>query len=164
MNIFVLHQNPKLAAQMQCDKHVVKMILESAQMLSAAHRTLDGDTYADANGLYKTTHKNHPCTKWVQESIFNYRWLYVHFIALGEEYTYRYGKEHLSITKLKDPLEKIPDNIPVKRLTPFAQATGDIKEDTVVNTYREYYMHKQNKFNMAWTNRDMPNWFNARSS
>ena len=162
MNIFVLHQNPKVAAQMQCDKHVVKMILESAQMLSAAHRMLDGDTYADANGLYKTTHKNHPCTKWVQESLFNYRWLYVHFLALGEEYTYRYGKEHLSITKLKKALEKLPDNIPVKRQTPFAQATGDINEGTIIDTYREYYMHKQDKFNMVWTNRDIPEWFNAQ--
>ena len=57
MNIFYLDRDPVIAAQMMCDKHVVKMILESAQMLSTAHRVLDGDEYADKVGLYKMAHK-----------------------------------------------------------------------------------------------------------
>ena len=68
MNIFYLDRNPIVAAQMMCDKHVVKMILESAQMLSTAHRVLDGDTYADLVGLYKIAHKNHPSSVWVRSS------------------------------------------------------------------------------------------------
>ena len=72
MNIFYLHRDPVAAAQMQCDKHVVKMILESAQMLSTAHRVLDGDTYADLRGMYKLAHKNHPSTRWVRSNYRHY--------------------------------------------------------------------------------------------
>ena len=94
MNIFYLDKNPKIAAQMQCDKHVVKMILESAQMLCTAHRVLDGDDYANKMGLYKLAHKNHPSTIWVRSSYKIIEWLYDHMIALMNEYTYRYGKKH----------------------------------------------------------------------
>ena len=82
MNIFYLDRNPVIAAQMMCDKHVVKMILESAQMLSTAHRVLDGDDRANETGLYKMAHKNHPSTIWVRASSENYRWLWKHFDAL----------------------------------------------------------------------------------
>ena len=68
MNIFYLDHDPVIAAQMSCDKHVVKMILESAQMLSTSHRVLDGDEYANEVGLYKLAHKNHPSTIWVRSS------------------------------------------------------------------------------------------------
>ena len=89
MNIFYLARDPEIAAQMMCDKHVVKMILESAQMLSTAHRVLDGDEYANSHGLYKMAHKNHPSTIWVRSSVKNYMWLYDHMIALMNEYTHR---------------------------------------------------------------------------
>ena len=102
MNIFYLDPHPTVAAQQCCDKHVVKMILESAQMLSTAHRVLDKN---DNELLYKEAHKNHPSTKWVRESHLNYQWLYAHFVALGEEYTARYGKIHVSIAKLKNFLK-----------------------------------------------------------
>jgi hypothetical protein len=92
MNIFYLDRDPVIAAQMMCDKHVVKMILESAQMLSTAHRVLDGDEYANKMGLYKLAHKNHPSTIWVRTSSENYRWLFNHYDALMQEYTYRYDK------------------------------------------------------------------------
>ena len=108
MNIFYFDDSPVTSAASQPDKMLVKMPLETAQMLSTAHRVLDGDEYADANGLYKTAYKNHPCTIWARESSANYLWLYEHFIALGKEYTYRYGKEHASITKLAEPLSKVP--------------------------------------------------------
>ena len=113
MNIFILDPNPKEAARLQCDKHVVKMILESAQMLSTSHRMLDGtleyrpsvsgkrmvkyykhpDQVAEDN-LYKAVHFDHPCTEWTMETKENYMWHYEHFLALGDEYTYRYGKHH----------------------------------------------------------------------
>ena len=82
MNIFYLDPNPKIAAQMMCDKHVIKMILESAQMLCTAHRVLDGDDYADKYSLYKTVHKNHPSTIWVRSGRLNYLWLYDHMRGL----------------------------------------------------------------------------------
>ena len=74
MNIFYLDRDPKIAAQMMCDKHVVKMILESAQMLSTAHRVWEGDKYADQYGLYKMAHKKHHSTLWVSSGEWNYLW------------------------------------------------------------------------------------------
>ena len=109
MNIFILDNNPVKAAQMQCDKHVPKMVVESGQMLSTVHRMLDGKMerrlsksgkvrvqywkLADdrENILYKACHFNHPSTIWTRESIENYMWHYNHFAALCDEYTYRYG-------------------------------------------------------------------------
>ena len=111
MNIFYLDTNPKKSARMQCDKHCVKMILESAQMLSTAHRVLDGDEYADKMGLYKLAHKNHPSTVWVRSSSDNYRWLWKHYDALMQEYTLRYGKTHAT-SRLRNALLKLPANIP----------------------------------------------------
>jgi hypothetical protein len=75
MNIFYLDKDPVIAAQLMCNKHVVKMIVESAQMLSTTHRVCDGDDYANEMGLYKLAHKNHPSTKWVRSNPFHYLWL-----------------------------------------------------------------------------------------
>ena len=146
MNLFIINKDPILAAQEQCDKHVVKMIVESAQMLSTVHRMLDGKetrrpstsgkTMAKyfelpderENILYRACHFNHPCTIWTRESIHNYRWHYLHFAALCDEYTYRYSKIHSTDTKLRKALEKLPDNIPVKKMTPFKLAMGSNPE------------------------------------
>ena len=108
MNIFYLDRDPVIAAQMMCNKHCVKMILESAQMLSTAHRVLDGDEYANKTGLYKLAHKNPPKHYLgFVSSVHNYMWLYVHMTALMNEYTYRYGKHHAT-ERLLQPLEKCP--------------------------------------------------------
>jgi hypothetical protein len=174
--------NPKTAAQMQCDKHVVKMIVESAQMLSTAHRMLDG--YAEKRPsksgktmvnywvhprqemediLYKAVHHKHPCTVWTQESVYNYRWHYDHFCALLEEYTYRYGKIH-STEKLKYWLVKPPKNIPHVPFTEFKLAMKHqpqcMHEGETVRSYREYYKTKK-YFNMMWSKRGVPEWFNV---
>ena len=85
MNIFYFDDCPVKSAQAQPDKMLVKMPLETAQMLSTAHRILDGDTYADQVQLYKTAYQNHPCTIWARETSGNYGWLYEHFLALCEE-------------------------------------------------------------------------------
>ena len=107
MNIFYLDKDPIAAAVVQYNKHVVKMILESAQMLCAAHHILgDPDDVP-----YKLAHKNHPCTIWVRENSLHYDWLYEHMIALGDEYTARYNKTHMSIDKCKH-LNIHPRNIP----------------------------------------------------
>ena len=103
MNIFVLDRNPKIAAYMMCDKHVVKMILESAQMLSAVLYCDYKDEYKGSDkpvieqfGLpgYPKAHAKHPCTLWARQSKQNAMWLVQHMRALCLEYTKRYNKVH----------------------------------------------------------------------
>lgn len=176
MNIFVLSESPFLSAQLQCDRHVVKMIVESAQMLSTAHRVIDGEKVYELSKnnrrvarwklndereevLYKACHVNHPCSIWVRECNENYHWLYSHFVALCDEYTYRYGKIHASRTKLESILENKPNNITKKKHTPFALATGGLILEDAVSTYREYYKTKKDRFAMIWTKREVPTWF-----
>ncbi len=108
MNIFYLDSNPVKAAQIQYNKHVVKMILESAQMLCTAHRY-----YGNEDVPYKTAHLNHPSTIWCRANSRQYNWLYKHMLALGDEYTRRYGKTHLTITKCRGPLMFLPPWIPL---------------------------------------------------
>ena len=90
MNIFYLHHSPYIAAKVQYNKHVVKMILESAQMLCTAHHVY-GNAEQKLNVPYKQAHLNHPSTIWARQCRANYRWLYLHMLALGNEYTKRYG-------------------------------------------------------------------------
>ena len=115
MNIFAVDKDPKISAQQLCDKHVVKMILESAQMLCSA--------YPNGDAPYKRAFYNHPCTIWARESQENYEWLLDHAYAMCQEYTRRYGKVHKSI----DAIEWCGKNyiklrLPRKGLTKFAQA------------------------------------------
>lgn len=182
MNIFVLHKNPEIAAQMQCDKHVPKMIVESAQMLSTAHRMLDGTPtrrpsksgktmqqyyeFADKakdDLFYKAVHKYHPCTTWTLASKDNYIWHYEHFIALGNEFEYRFEKPHASITKLGAALAKIPKNIPDIGLTPFALAMSAypecIVEGNAVESYRNFYHADKLRFAKWDRKRPAPNWW-----
>ena len=189
MNIFVLDESPFIAAEMQCDKHVVKMVTESAQMLSTAHRILDGEMYIEksANGrnikrwrldderedvLMKACHTGHPCTLWTMESINNYRWHYSHYCALAAEYEYRYGKKHGAFnrdTEIGEMLKWLPKKLyasqPDSRPTPFRLAMKANPECMVegdpVQSYRNFYHTKQDRFKMAWTKRDIPWWFQA---
>ena len=80
MNIFYLDHDPRIAAKYHCDKHVVKMILESAQMLATAHRVVDKN---DDDILYREAYKNHPSTKWVRSNLYHYTWLWSLFNSLG---------------------------------------------------------------------------------
>ena len=138
MNIFYLHKDPAKAASFFYNRHVVKMILESAQLLCTAHVMLDGD---DANVPYKVTHKNHPSAVWARESADNYSWLYFHMLALGEEYTRRYGKKHLTILKCSGPLGKLPGGILNTGPTPMPQCMPDQYKvpDNSVEAYWNYY-------------------------
>ena len=158
MNIFYLDPHPAVAARQCCDKHVVKMILESSQMLSTAHRVLDK---TDNELLYKEAHKNHPSTKWVRQSHLNYQWLYAHFVALGEEYTARYGKVHMSIIKLKNFLKSPPKRIPQSLFTDPPQCMPDIyKQDCSVDAYRAYYIGDKANFATWKSPSVMPSWWN----
>ena len=158
MNIFYLHADPVTAAQMQCDKHVVKMILESAQLLSTAHRVLDGDEYADSVGLYKTAHKNHPSAVWARASVHNYAWLYDHMIGLMREYTSRYAKQHAS-ERLVSPLSKPPANTPAADFSEPPQCMPDhCKTSDTISAYRRYYVMEKSSF-AKWKNSQVPDWF-----
>jgi len=151
MNIFVLSENPKEAARMQCDKHVIKMILESAQMLCIV--------FSQNEAPYKHTHVNHPCTKWARESYKNYQWLLSHAFELCNEYTLRYGKIHKCQTIIQWCSDNVNKSLFNKiEQTPFAQAMPDkYKQNDTVSAYRNYYLNEKMKF-AKWKNNDKPDW------
>jgi len=159
MNIFYFDECPIQAARAQPDKMLVKMPLETAQMLCTAHRELDGDEYADKVGLYKTAYKNHPCTIWARETSKNYYWLLRHFLALGDEYSFRYDKEHKSVDSLYILLSQLPQNIPLNAMTPVAQAMPDeYKDEDPVKAYRNYCIAE--KTYAKWEKgREKPEWW-----
>ena len=153
MNIFVLHHNPIIAAQMQCDKHVVKMILETAQMLC----TVAHDHGFDAP--YKATHKKHPCTLWTGKSKENWGWVIKHGLGLCAEYTKRYGRVHKSQQHI-EWCQRLPINLPQTGLTQFAQAMPvEYKNDCAVTAYRAYYHGEKAGF-AKWKT-EAPDWWAA---
>ena len=140
MNIFYLDKCPDKAARLQYNKHVVKMILESAQMLCTAHHCY-GDKDQVENVPYKQAHLNHPSTIWTRRSKSTYMWLYNHMIALGDEYKKRYGKTHLSITKCKDFLAIPPRHIQGNDWCQPPQAMPDeYKTECSIQAYWNYYI------------------------
>jgi|TARA_B110000211_G_scaffold127922_1_gene146937 hypothetical protein len=160
MNIFYLDRDPKIAAQMHCDKHCIKMILESAQMLSTAHRVIDGDDYANERGLYKMAHKNHPSTIWVRSSDEHYNWMYSLMLSQMEEYTYRYDKHHAT-ERLIEPLRLLPTSIENNGFVDPPMCMPEYcKKDDVVSSYQNYYIEEKSDF-ATWKRRAMPEWFNA---
>tara|TARA_B100000579_G_scaffold344468_1_gene296936 strand:- start:1018 stop:1503 length:486 start_codon:yes stop_codon:yes gene_type:complete len=160
MNIFYLNNNPNIAAIEHNDKHCVKMILEYAQMLSTAHRECDGDERADDLSMYKRAHLNHPSTVWTRENEAQYKWLYELFVALADEYTYRYEKKHSTDILLRDALKKPPKNI--SKGKPFKQPPQCMPDkykckDSII-AYQKFYMGEKAHFS-KWKNRDVPIWF-----
>ena len=156
MNIFVLDKNPITAAKMHCDKHVPKMILETAQMLSTAHHVYETP---ESNKVYKKAHLNHPCTKWIRESKANYGWAFDLYFALLMEFKSRRGKDHKS-GELWHHLIKIPP-IPTIGLTAFAQAMPDqYKNVDAVQAYRTYYLNDKHSFaSWNWPTAKTPYWW-----
>ncbi len=145
MNLFILDVDPRAAARMQCDKHVVKMTLETAQILS----TING-------GPYKPTHNNHPIVKWAGQYRTNYDWTWRHGLALAHEYTHRFGRQHKCediIGALMEPLIDIPLG-----QSAFVQCMPEaFQGHDPVEAYRNYYISKDIPW--VWTNRDPPEWF-----
>ena len=149
MNIFILDENPVKAAEYHCNKHVVKMILESAQMLSTVHwhylwddikkknhpkifkRQRDKFKYIKAHAPvhaqppYKMTHTHHPCTIWSAMSYGNYMWHVELAQALLNEYTKRYKKTHKTTPVIQWLTDHPPKGIPIKPRTHFAVAIKD---------------------------------------
>jgi len=154
MNIFLLDTDTKKCAQYHCDKHVVKMILETAQLLCGVHHMTNQITEAP----YKLSHRNHPCSIWARESLSNYLYLCELGLELCKEYTYRYGKRHKSQDVIEWCLINKP-NIADKEFTEPARAMPDeYKSNCVVESYRNYYMGEKSKI-AVWKNRETPEWF-----
>lgn len=164
MNIFYLDSNPATCAEYHCDKHVVKMIVEYAQLLSTAHRVIDGNhcrgisktgrkqsTFVLPDDreftLYRATHINHPSAVWVRESVDHYNWLYSLWINLMQEYTTRYSKQHAT-SRLINDLKNAPTNLaasgfvdPPPCMPDYCKVTGDS-----VQSYRNYYNNEKAHF------------------
>jgi len=154
MNIFVVDIDPRVSAKQLCDKHVVKMILESCQMLCSQF----------PNGLapYKRSYYNHPCSVWVRKSKQNYEWLLNHCDELILEYKKRYNnKSHKSESTLqfcKDYYYEL--NLPDVGLTkqPICMPIEVKKENDVVESYRNYYKVVKSSF-AKWKLGNIPEWY-----
>ena len=180
MNIFYLDKDPVIAAQMSCDKHVVKMIVEYAQLLSTAKRMTDGIKYEaksktgrrvqryrlenpnEEATIYKAVHYHHPSAVWARSSSQHYNWLYSLFTELGREYTHRYKKEHSTIKLLKDILKHPPVNLkdngwvePPPAMSHYPQC---IVPGDSIQSYKNYYIEAKAYF-AKWTSRPTPVWF-----
>lgn len=141
MNIFVLNENPVIAAQDHCDKHVVKMILEGAQMMSFSHHAV-GSTVPGMYAISKS-HMSHPCTLWARKSSANYMWLYELTRALCEQYTDRYGKIHKTDRVAMRHLWRIPPGYKKHNLTRHALCMPEeFHQANVVEAYRDFYVTK----------------------
>jgi hypothetical protein len=152
MNIFILDTNIERCAQYHCDQHVVKMILESVQMLCTALNKKGFTT------PYKSTHIKHPCVLWVEESFENFLWLQDLALALNTEYRFRFERDtdHKSISVLNEISNCNYENL---GLTEFAQAMPDKYKvpGDAVSAYRQFYLGEKMKF-AKWTKRSVPEW------
>lgn len=175
MNVFYLNEDPKVCAEEHCDKHVVKMVIEYAQLLSTAHRVLDGTLYSGktktgrrakrwslADGrdsrLYLASHVKHPDEIWVQQSCGNYNYLYNLFVNLCDEYTRRYGKVHETDRKLRNILALRPENIPCGEFTEPPQCMPDhCKAEDPITAYKNYYIMEKKDF-ATWKTKT-PEWY-----
>lgn len=164
MNIFWLDDYPEISVKYYCDKHVVKMILEYAQLMSTAHHEFNSYWKKD---VYKPTHKNHPCAIWVRESADNYMLLFTLFKELSREYTYRYGKVHKTDREKSHILAHVPDGLQFSMATKPPQCFNghdEYKGDDHIVAYRRFYNGtKRNLFTLkdgspAWKNRPIPEW------
>lgn len=176
MNIFYLHNDPVECAKLHNDKHVVKMILEYGQLMSTAHRVLDGTEYygKTANGrnikrwlldderepvLWKASHINHPSGIWTRASSENYRWLHSLWLSLLGEYTFRYGKNH-SAERMASYFKQLPANIPQGTFTEPTPAMPDKYKvpSNSIQSYKNYYIGDKQHL-ASWKKRFVPNWY-----
>jgi len=177
-----LDEDARRCAEWMVDRHVVKMIVETAQLLSTAHRVMDGtetvvEGWVDELGvkhrkkkiwvlddsreyiMYNATHINHPSAVWCRQSVENYNWLADHLFALGDEYTYRYSKKHATMTRMGYELGSPPKALEQWDWTPMPSAMADeykISDDPITN-YRNYYKHGKASLH-KWKKRQPPPW------
>ncbi len=164
VNIFYLNKNPLLAAHALCDKHVVKMPLEYAQLLSTFVHWRYGPCVHESAGLYKPCYVNHPCNIWLRETIYAVDWLIVHAVGACNEYAYRYERQHASRLIISRAMllilgpgfhsidSSLLCNQPPQCMPDDCRVHGD-----AVTAYRKYYLtHK--KHILHYTKREKPDW------
>lgn len=159
MNIFFLSLIQSHCAKYHVDKHVVKMILETCQLLCCAHHLHPNSVYTPP---YRLTHKNHPCAIWTRTSLDNYKWLVVLGLELCKEYTYRYGKVHKCQSLLHDLNENHPSIPSIGFTTPAKAMPDDYKINTnnitdCITSYRNYYYFAKTDLH-SWKKRKVPYW------
>jgi hypothetical protein len=154
MNVFLLDENPQINAKYHCDKHVVKMLLETAQLLCSANHLC-----GDSEPPYKLSHKNHPCSIWCRASLSNYLYLCELGLELSKEYTFRYGKHHKSTDVIQWCLNNLPNIEDIGFTSPALAMPDQYKVDDFVQSYRNYYIGEKKGF-ATWKNREVPYWFN----
>ena len=155
MNIFVLDKDIKKSARYHVDRHIVKMPLETAQLLCTARHELGHDPTTIP---YRKTHTNHPCSIWARQSKDNYLWLCDFGIALCLEYTYRYNKVHKCEEVIAVCRDAVPSDFPTIGRTPHPQAMDDYcKSHDAITAYRNYYNNEKSHLH-TWKNRIKPDW------
>ena len=164
MNIFALDRAPFWAARDHNDRHSVKMILETAQLLCTAHHVLDGPKAQKRIGdmVLRPTHVNHPCAVWARSGDRRYQWLQALGMALLVEYRSRYGKLH-AYCDLMDRLEMQPLNIPVQRIksvNDWPQCMPEqYKRPDPVEAYRLYYFYEKKHLAQWREPASIPDWW-----
>jgi len=182
MNIFVLDSDPAAAARYHCDKHVVKMILETGQLLCTAHwvhwlrelgksrsdfrlvrdmiQFLQAKVSEEKRPPWKLTHMNHPCAVWCRENTANYYWTLRLMRSLLDQYTLRYEKKHKSELVYKWLDENVPPGIEEARLSshPICMPDECKVEGSVVDSYRKYYIEKKS-YMAKWRAGNKPSWW-----
>ena len=164
MNIFLLDHNPLTAAEYLCDKHIVKMPVETAQMMASSlrgHGATDSDMPLTKSGNpYRGGYMNHPCTRWAGKCVGNYFWLGLHGLSLCMEYTFRYNKKHAcqeAIEHMMALMNYIPGS---HGTTPFVLAMPDeYKDRDAVKAYRRYYINEKRDIAEWNKGRPAPSWF-----
>ena len=184
MNIFVLDENPRIAAQMHCDKHISKMIIEHTQMLAAAYyhtlgiskkkeiaenqhivdQLFKGWPRKHPDGSdhpYAISHVNHPCTIWTRESLDNFNWLIECTEELCQEFLNRWKNNPHSVKLIIDWMKLNPPKLVSKGITPFAAAMPICYQSShAVISYKKYYAFKTTYMNVSWNKlNNQPEWW-----
>lgn len=175
MNIFFLSSDTKENSEFYCDKHVVKIITEIAQMLTSA--AIRGNIpkslipLTKSGNPMKVSHPNHPMTKWVGDDRCNFLKACEIGLSLCEEYTYRYEKTHYNENTIRfyeALVREIPDlknqdmTIPPVCISPSSRCNtlDGFSNWHYINKYRAYYWMDKREF-ATWKNRETPWWFNS---
>lgn len=152
MNIFYVDADPATAAKQLVDKHVVKMPLETAQLLCSA--------FPENEAPYRRTHYKHPSSVWTRQSRENYKWLINHGLALCEEYEQRYQRSH-KCRAVIDWCNSNQDRLSFQSegfVEPPQCMPDDCKvESNSVQAYRNYY-NKHKRSMHKWKSGNIPSW------
>lgn len=157
MNVFVTDVSPSKSAQVLPDKHIVKMPLETCQMVSIIFskwyydwgtiNKIDGTPYNTVKGAFR----NHPCTKWAADNHYNLAWLITHGIHLCFEYEHRYQKRHSCLNTLEEAMVIFHNNAKISisehtNVKEFTRAMPDeYKLDDSIDTFTAYKMYVASK-------------------